>query len=184
MDQNRDQLGRLAALIKERNKVEVEITAIIGRPVQVGHIGEYIAAHIFDLSLHDSAVTKGSDGIFQSGPLAGRSVNVKWYGKQEGMLDINPNGAPDYYLVFTGPLATALSSKGMTRPWVISSVFLFEATPLVATLQAANVKIGVATGVKKALWEAAKLYPTQCNPVLPLTSAQRAQLSLFHTALL
>ncbi len=183
MDQNVDQLGRLAALIKERNKVEVEITAIINRPAQIGHIGEYIAAHIFDLLLHDSAVTKGSDGIFKSGPLASRSVNVKWYGKQEGILDINPNGVPDYYLVFTGPPATALSSKGMTRPWVISSVFLFEATPLVTTLQEAKVKIGVATGVKKALWEAAEIYPIQRNPALPLTAAQRVQLSLFHTAL-
>jgi len=183
MDQNGDQLGRLAALIKERNKVEVEITAIIGRPAQVGHIGEYIAAHIFDLSLHDSAVTKGSDGIFKGGPLAGRSVNVKWYGKQEGILDINPNGLPDYYLVLAGPLATVLSSKGMTRPWVITSVYLFEATALLVTLHAANAKINVATSVRKALWDAAEIYPTQCNLVLPLTSAQRTQLSLFHKAL-
>lgn len=184
MDQAGDQLGRLAALIKERNKVEVEITAIINRPAQIGHIGEYIASHIFDLLLHDSAVTKGSDGTFQSGPLAGRSVNVKWYGKLERMLDINPNGLPDYYLVLTGPLATAMSSKGLTRPWVIKSVFLFDATSLVATLQAANAPIGTAAGVKKALWEAAEIYPVQRNPTLPLTADQRAQLSLFREALL
>lgn len=183
MDQNEDQLNRLAALIKERNRVEVEITAIINRPALMGPIGEYIAAQVFDITLHDSASNKASDGAFNSGPLAGRSVNVKWYGRQEGMLDINPNGIPDYYLVLAGPPATAMSSKGMTRPWIIHSVFLFEAAPLVATLQAANVKIGTAAGVKKALWEAAEIYPTQRNPALPLTAVQRAQLSLFHEAL-
>ncbi len=183
MDQTGDQPGRLAALIKERNKVEVEITAIINRPAQVGHIGEYIAAQVFDISLYDSASNKASDGIFKSGPLAGRSVNVKWYGKQEGILDINPHGIPDYYLVLAGPPATAMSSKGMTRPWVINSVFLFEAAPLVTTLQAASVKIGTAAGVRKALREVAQIYPVQRNPALPLSPTQRAQLSLFREAL-
>ena len=110
-------------------------------------------------------------------------MNVKWYGRLERILDINPNGLPDYYLVLTGPLATAVSSKGMTRPWMITSVYLFEATALLATLHAANAKISVATGVRKALWDAAEIYPSQRNPALPLTAAQWGQISLFHEAL-
>lgn len=180
-----NQLNRLAMLIKERNKVEVEITAIINRPVQIGHIGEYIADAIFDLTLHPAANNKGSDGHFASGPLAGRSVNVKWYGKLEYILDVNPDpmARPNYYLVFTGPYASASLATNVTRPWVIHRVYLFDATALVNSLTVTKTKLGVATGVKKALWDAAEIYPNQSNALLPLMEIQRAQLDLFREAL-
>jgi hypothetical protein len=181
MDQ--DHLARLAALVKERNRVEVEIAAIINRPAQLGHVGEYIAAHIFDLTLHPSAANKGSDGHFNSGPVAGRSVNVKWYGKQEGLLDINLGGLPDYYLVLAGPRGAPVSSKGMARPWVINSVFLFDVPSLLQDLRAANVKIGIATSIRSAVWHAAEVYPVGRNATIPLSNAQRAQLMLFSEAL-
>jgi len=33
-----------------------------------------------------------------------KTVNIKWYGKHEGILDIDPQALPDFYLV-TEPLA-------------------------------------------------------------------------------
>src|SRR4051812_4859198 len=95
-------LALLADLIRKRNALEQEITAIIGRPASIGHLGEYIAAEIFKIQLSESAVNKGSDGVFTEGPLAGKSVNVKWYGLREAQIDLTPAFAPDYYLVLTG----------------------------------------------------------------------------------
>ena len=93
---------KLASLIKQRNSIEKQMTSIIGRPGMIGHIGEYIASKVFDITLVESANSKGIDGVFNSGNLIGRSVNIKWYTKDQRMLDINPNGLPDYYLVLTG----------------------------------------------------------------------------------
>ena len=67
----RDQLARLASLIRRRNLVDGEIAATIGRPAHLGHIGEFVAAAIFDIKLLESATHKGADGHFTRGPLAG-----------------------------------------------------------------------------------------------------------------
>jgi hypothetical protein len=83
-----DDLVLLADLIKAKNSVDNIIANLIGRPAQIGHVGEYIAAKIFDIELNRSASQKDIDGYFRSGPLAARSVNVKWYGKREGILDL------------------------------------------------------------------------------------------------
>ncbi|MCY4325360.1 MAG: hypothetical protein OXC81_04995, partial [Betaproteobacteria bacterium] len=69
-------LGRLAELIRQRNENEKLITAITNQPAQIGHIGEYIASQIFDITLAKSATEPGMDGRFASGPRAGESVNV------------------------------------------------------------------------------------------------------------
>lgn len=156
-----NKLSELAALLKERNEVDNKIAQIINRPALNGYIGEYIAAHIFDIELCESANAKGIDGFFSSGNLAGKSVNVKYYGKEEHILDLNSSAIPDYYLVLTGEKSKAMSSKGQTRPFVISSVFLFDGEELIKQLEKNNVKIGVATSVKSYLWEAARIYPVQ-----------------------
>jgi len=118
-----DDLESLALLIRQRNEVEVEITRIIGRPAQLGHIGEYVAARVFRIALASSAAEKGHDGQFEDGPLKGRTVNIKWYAKREGILDILSMSLPDFYLVLAGPHEPAGSSKGTSRPWLITSVF-------------------------------------------------------------
>ena len=100
---NAADLQRLADLICERNANEVAITGIVGRPAQLGHIGEYIASRIFDIELKQDATHRGSDGHFRSGQLAGKSVDVKFYAKREGVLDIKRKHLPDYYLVLAGP---------------------------------------------------------------------------------
>lgn len=84
-----------------------------------GHLGEWIAARIFDIKLESSAATPGIDGRFRSGLLQDRTVNIKWYLKREGLLDTTASKALDYYLVPTGPPSAAVSSRDTTRPWCI-----------------------------------------------------------------
>lgn len=175
-------LARLAALIQQRNAIDQEIAQLIGRPALIGHVGEYIASRLFGIDLMASASHKGIDGYFGDGPLAGRSVNIKWYAKLDGALDITPAALPDTYLVLAGPPDSALSSRGATRPWLIDAVYLFDAVALVEHLRRLGVKIGVATSVRRALWQAAQVYPEPNNPALPLSEAQRARLAQFGSS--
>lgn len=174
-----DDLALLSQLLKERNAADNRIAGLIHRPVQLGHVGEYLAQEIFGVQLHSSAVHRGSDGLFRDGALAGCSVDVKWYMKNEGLLDVNPNCECDYYLVLTGPRGPAQSSRNTVRPWVIEAVYLFNARELIAALSATGVKIGVATSVRRAAWDGAEIYPTPRNPALVLSDDQRRMLALF-----
>lgn len=173
-------LHALADAIRRRNLADADIARLIGRPAERGHIGEFIAAHVFDLQLEESAVAKGIDGRFRSGPLAGATVNVKMYGKLEYLLDIRPDGVPDYYLVLTGSGRAMATSRGGTRPLEIERVFLFAGPGLVQSLQ--GVKLGVACSVRKVHWAAAEIYPEQTSALLPLSEEQRKLLLLFHPA--
>lgn len=173
-------LGALAGLIRQKNTADAAIAALVGRPALIGHVGEFIAAVIFDIELHATATKAGSDGYFRSGTLASRSVNIKWYGKHESLLDVALKLTPDFYLVLTGPRAAAVSSRGGTRPWLIHHVFLFESEPFHRKLEARGVKMGVATSVTASAWEEAEVYPSQKNPLLRLTESQSKQLELFR----
>ncbi len=174
-----DDLEQLAEQIKRLNGVMDEIAAVIGRPALIGHVGEYIASHIFTIALTESAVEKSIDGHFTHYPLEGRSVEIKWYAKREGVLDLKLQPLPDFYLVMTGPKSVALSSRGATRPWLIDAVYLFDVPELMRALSARGVQLGVATSVHRHLWEEAEIYPRQHNQRLILTDAQRALLKLF-----
>jgi len=172
-------LEQLAEAIKRRNAAEREIAQIIGRPGQLGHVGEYVASHILGIDLAQSAVNKAIDGRFAGGILKDRSVDIKFYATMEGLLDISQSILPDYYLVLTGPKAPAISSRGTTRPWLISYVYLFEAKALVSQLKLRPVKIGVAASIAKQLWDAAELYPVPRNRLFTLSEEQRTMLALF-----
>jgi len=172
-------LEKLAELIKRRIEIDSEIARIINRPAERSHVGEFIASRIFDIELEESATNKGFDGYFRSGKLAGKTANIKWYGKNEYELDINENAVPGYYLVMTGEHSPPGSSKGKTRPWVISYVYLFNAKKLIEELKRAGVKIGIATSVRKKFWDEAEIYPRQKSKELILTEKQRELLRLF-----
>jgi hypothetical protein len=174
-----DNLTQLAGLIRRRNLLEREITALIGRPAQPGHLGEFIASRIFYITLEESASHKSIDGRFNAGPLKGRSVNIKWYALHEGLLDITPDALLDFYLVLTGPKSGTMTSRGRVRPWTIEAVYLFDAHDLVSQLDAAGVKIGTATSVRHQFWERAEIYPHQNNPKLIVSGEQRNQIRLF-----
>ncbi len=87
-------LEQLAQWIQKKNQIEAEIARLIGRPAQIGHTGAYIASVIFDIQLVPSASHKAIDGQFRSGPLASRTVNIKWHAKQDFLLDIASNARP------------------------------------------------------------------------------------------
>jgi hypothetical protein len=122
-------------------------------------------------------VTPGQRGAFRrSGPLSGKTVNIKTYSRHESVLDISPHPC-DYYLVLTGP-----AGQARVLPWVIESVFLFEREQLMARLMARGVKIGAATSVRKADWETARVFPPQQASPLQLSEPQLAWLALFSSA--
>lgn len=154
---------RVAVLVRERNRVDAELSAFIGRPALTGHLGAWIAAQVFGIS----------DGRLGDG----RTVGVRWYTKREGLLDVKEQG-PDFYLVLAGPKAEPASSRGTIRPLVVDAVYLFDAAAVVADLRSRGLKIGVASSVRAELWEAAEIYPRP-NPSFPLSSEQREQLALF-----
>lgn len=172
-------LDQLAKVIRQKNVGDAEIARIIGRPALIGHTGEYIAAHVFNITLEQSASQKGIDGRFVSGSLATKSVNIKWYGKMDRQLDVSPDNLPDFYLVMTGPKAAAMSSRGAVRPWGISYVYLFDAVRLIGELKQRGVKIGIPTSVRSYLWEMAEIYPIQRNRQLLLSDEQKNLLALF-----
>lgn len=174
-----DSLEQLTILLRQYNAIGSEIATLIGRPAQIGHAGEYIASQIFDIPLEHAANARAIDGRFASGPLAGSTVNIKWYAMHENLLDVCIDVQPDYYLVMTGPPQSALTSRGGQRPWLLRSVFLFASHQLLAELGQRGVKISVATSVRKATWEAAMIYPHSTNPACTLSELQRQQLALF-----
>lgn len=177
-------LTELAELIRAKNAIDTLIARRVGRPAHIGHVGEFLASAIFNIQLEESATARAIDGRFVDGPLAGRTVNVKWFTKHDGLLDINEDTSLDYYLVFRGPKTPPASSRGTIAPWVIDYVFLLDAQHLFENLRARNVKIQRhgATGIVSFLWEQAEIYPVQRNATLILSDIQRAQLALFGLA--
>ena len=176
-------LEKLVTLLSELNSIGEKISGITQRPATIGHTGEYITAEIFDIELEESANPKGFDGRFRSGSLGGRTVNVKWYGKLEYMLDINPDALPDFFLVMTGPKALEMTSKGGIRPWLIDYVFLFNAAELMIELNARGVKIGIATSVQKHEWQNSEIYPNKRSMVYRMTDDQMGKLLAFGSGL-
>jgi hypothetical protein len=171
-----EDLQRLAELIRIKNDADHAIAQLIGRPCEPGNIGEFVAARVFAIQLVRSGSHPGHDGIFQDGPLAGKTVNVKTNRRHESALDIATHPC-DFYLVLTGPPGQARS-----LPWVIDSVFLFNREHLLANLGQRGVKIGTASSVRKAEWEAARIFPPGPAAALQLSERQLAWLRLFSPA--
>jgi len=96
------------------------------------------------------------------------------------MLDVTSADALDECLVMTGPLGTALKSRGRTRPWRIDSVCLFDARALRSDLPARGVHIGTASSVRTQLSTQAEIFPRPVNPRLPLTDRQIQALRRFR----
>lgn len=172
-------VGEVAILLRERNTIDAQIARITNRPVVSGHLGEWLAGQLFDIDLETNAVTKAIDGRFTTGNLVGKTVNVKWYGKREGMLDMTASDVLDYYLVFTGPKATSLTSVGGVRPMRIDACYLFDARALLAGHRERGLKIGVASSVRAAAWDEAEIYPRANNPQLLVDADAHRLLQLF-----
>lgn len=170
-------LRQLAALLRTRDDLDARIAALTGRSARPGDVGEFIAAQVFDIELAETAVQAGYDGVFRSGPLAGKTVNVKIYGDAFTGIDISPHSC-DFYLVLSGPPRP----PGAVRhhQWRISAAYLFDARVLLDTLTSRGVKIGVATSLRRADVEAAQVFPLAGRDApWRLTPAQTALLSEF-----
>lgn len=173
-------LKSIAMLLWQRNEIDARIAEIVGRPMVHGHLSDWIAAQIFDIEL-EPAANKTIDGWFRSGPLAGRTVNVKHYTRNEGLLDMTESDELEYYLVMTGPRSAVARSAGTHRPWTIDQVYLFDAFALATELRVYMRRIGVATSVRAEFWEAAEIYPNPVKPLLALTREQTAALDGFRS---
>ena len=174
-----NELEKLSELVKNRNSIEKEISQIIQRPAFTGHLGEYIASKIFDVELNDSATQKGHDGIFKSGSLQGKSVNVKLYSKRENLLDVSLDYPPDHYLVLSGPKYFETNSKNTVRPLILASVFLFNSKTFLEQSKQRGIKISKQISAVESQWNDAEIFPVQRNKDLILSDEQKNQLSLF-----
>jgi hypothetical protein len=169
-------LTTLATLIRRRNAVDREIADVIGRPGSSANIGAYIAAKIFDIDLGPASVSAGFNGQFREGPLAGSTVNIKLYAESGSfLLDISPLPG-DYYLVLTGPVPVKPAGPRIL-PVRIEHIYLFERRSL---LQDHGVRMGMASTVRKQLWDAAEIYPSHPSSPLQITEDQAALIALFH----
>jgi hypothetical protein len=160
-------LTELAALLRERNAIDERIGRVINRPMTSGHAGEWIASRVFDIELEPSAVAKAIDGRFRTGPLAGKSVNVKWYLKREGVLDMTESPGLHYYLVLSGPKGSARDARTV-RAWRMDAVYLFDAQQLLRDQRARGVKTGVAAGAGRRSGTRRRSTPLQ--PAAPCRS--------------
>jgi hypothetical protein len=178
-----DDLQRLANLLKRRAVIDNEIAKLIGYPAHPGHIGEYIASHIFDIELNHLANQRATDGCFRSDPLKGRTVNIKLYASLQFLLDISASETladhPDYYLVLTGPKYASATSRGKTSPVDIVAVYLFDARALIPKIVASGVKRGLATSVRGVFWREAMIYPEDNLNLFALNTDQKAAIAAF-----
>jgi hypothetical protein len=154
--------------------VSGQIAAIIHRPMLTGHLGKWIAEQIFEIDMERTA-TLAIDGRFVSGPLRGRTVDVKWRSRRKGLLAVSASETVDYYLVLTGPPAQPGSSRDITLPLCIESVYLFDSN----RLRAAGVKPSNASSVPPREWELAEIYPHTRNSLLEIRPEQAELLRLF-----
>ncbi|WP_454778181.1 hypothetical protein [Georgenia muralis] len=177
------QVEQVAMMLRERNALEAELAEVVGRPPLTGHLGEWIASQVFDIELERSASNRGWDGRFRSpATLAGKTVDVKFYLKREGLLDMVERNGPDYYLVLAGPRSTALSSRLGVRPTLVQSVHLFDARQLVEHQKSRGAAVGTASSVPAPVWEAAQIHPARPGAPLQLSPEQHLLLDLFGQA--
>lgn len=172
-------LSRLAELVRARNTVESNIANLLGSSVNLNTVGEYIAATIFGITLIPSTQHGEFAGIFASQPLRGKTVDVQWFPRREGFLNLRIEPTPDYYLVLAGPKQESSTARALVNPWLISSVHLFNASELFNALRERGVQIGSHTSVINQLWERAEIFPIQHNTSLILTEEQRSCVRLF-----
>jgi predicted RNase H-like nuclease len=170
-------LKDLAGLVRRRNRIDQQIAQLIGRPSNPGNIGEFIAAEIFDIKLTGSGTTAGYDGTFRSGPYAGKTVNVKMYAQDGGLLDISQHAA-DFYIALTGPRPIVSGARSL--PMRVDAVYLFDSAMLLDDLTERRVRVGTATSVRRHHWQRGQIYPPHEGAVWHLSEHQLELLRQFR----
>jgi hypothetical protein len=142
----------MAALLRARNEADAVIAGLLRRPAEQGHLGEWLAVRLLELEPAPSAHRCRLGREVRSGPLAGRTVNVKSYGALQGILDLHEDdAATDEYLVLSGTREAAGSSRGALGPLAVAHVHLIEGRPLIADLRSRGIKIGIASSVRRSV---------------------------------
>ena len=156
-----EKIKEFAQLINQRNEIDHKIVKdYIGRPAEKGHIAEWIASKAFPITLNKKGNQSEYDGVFNSGSLKGKRVDIKYLAVNNRILDINNKLTSEVYLlVFTGPYEAAQSSKDKVRPFCISNIYLFNENELCRELKDNEVHVGIATSVRKKYWEENEIYP-------------------------
>ena len=156
-----------------------EIESITGLPFDHGNVAEFLGNQIFNIELAPPK-QKGFDGWFKSGmfngqPLKGKTVNVKWYMREDkyhlDMTKAKPQ--PDYYLVFKGPKKELLG-------WYINYVFIFHTETLSDLLDSRDNNVGTSSSVKQGDWGEAQIYPALPNSPMKLNQDQKSKLRIFR----
>jgi hypothetical protein len=172
-------LSRLAELLRARTTVESNIANLLKCEVDLSNVGEHIAARIFGIRLIPATGQTGLVGIFTNPALMGKTVDVRWYPRREGYLNIHTDPAPDYTLVLAGPKIDPNEARALANPWIITSVYLFQMQELLSTLRTRGIRVGPRVSINTHLWEQAEIFPHQHNPGLILADEQRQLLKLF-----
>lgn len=172
-------LPRLAELLRARNTVESNIANLLQCEVDLNIVGEQIAASIFGIRFVPATAPGQSAGVFTCPTLAGKTVEVRWYLRREGILNIHTDPAPDYTLVLAGPKFDPSEARALVDPWIITSAYLFHMPELFNMLRTRGVRIGPRISVNSHLWEQAEIFPSSPNSALVLTNEQLRLLQLF-----
>lgn len=169
-------LRSLADLLAERNSIDERIATLLGRPAERSHIGEFIARRAFEISEPDSATQTSNDGMFSSRTLTWKTVNIKFYGKDDGIWDIKAYPSVDFYLVMCGRKEAPGTSRGKKRPLQISAVYLIPEHALLSQ----GVKPRIATSVRQSIRDSYRIFPSAGDlAVVTLTDEQRSAITLF-----
>jgi hypothetical protein len=178
---NNDELISLvASLVRERNAIDAKLAQIMHRPMASGHLGEWLASQIFDIELEKSAVTRGWDGRFRSGPLHDRTVNIKWY---SNVRALSTRSSPQrwtatWYWPARHPrrsLHEAAPAPGTSTPCTCSAHL--NSTP--SSSPAVSSSASPPACAHKQ-WTNAEIYPST-NPLLPMTPRQVELLGQFRS---
>ena len=110
-----DSLAQAAALLRERNAIDVELAGLIHRLMTSGHLGGGLPRRSLTSNSEHQLLRQALMAVSRSGPLSGRTVNIKWSLKREGLLDMTESVALDYYLVLTGPPSPYRRQMGAVR---------------------------------------------------------------------
>lgn len=175
------ELRQMAGLLRARNAIDDVIATITDRPVNPGHLGEWIAARIFPSNSSSRPLPGPSTAAFDRS-CRGRGGEREVVRQARGCA-----GHDGAFVSRLLPRAdrSALGRTHLTRyhPPTHDRVGLpFPAAKLAETIRDTGLKLGIATSVRNALWDAAEVYPEQCNPELPLSPQQRHLLALFSGA--
>lgn len=172
-------LSHLAELVRARNAVESNIANLLGSAVNLDTVGEFIAANVCGIRLIPSVQHNEFAGIFTNAALMGKTVDIRWYTRREGFLNVHTDPTPDYTLVLAGPKLDQNEARALVNPWIITSVYLFHTQELLHTLRTRSVRVGPRVSVNSQLWEQAEIFPTPRNHLFVLTTEQHQLLQLF-----